>query len=75
MVRYCPSQYADVAACGEVCRTVPELGGYSATLQNASGDPMFGSGDSIECRLWHLSSATQLPVPHCAHAAGALPCQ
>jgi hypothetical protein len=74
MVEYCP-QYSDMQECSDVCAGVPELGGYSALLKDGSGAPLFGSGNSVECRLWHVSSATQLPATHCLHAAGESPCQ
>ena len=48
--------------CGE---SIPDLGGYSIE-QN--------SGDSVNCRLWHVSAASVAPSSHCGHAAGESPC-
>lgn len=74
MVEYC-TQYSNPQECNDVCAGVPKLGGYSATLKDDSGASLFASGNSVECRLWHVSSATQLPATHCLHAAGEPPCQ
>lgn len=74
MVEYC-SQYSSMSECNDACKGIPELGGYSASLKDASGSPVFGAGNSVECRLWHVSAATQLPQTHCLHAAGQPPCQ
>jgi hypothetical protein len=33
------------------------------------------SGNSLECRLWHVQAAFGSSSTHCPHAAGAVPCQ
>jgi len=37
-------------------------------------DASMNSGDSIQCRLWHLSAASVDPSTHCGHAVGEGPC-
>lgn len=53
------------------CREVPDLSGppdnlrYNTSLQ---------SGDSLQCRLFHVTAASLDPVGHCVHAAGLAVC-
>jgi hypothetical protein len=57
--------------CMTVCATVPNLAGppdnvtYNTSLQD---------GNSVQCRLFHVTAATLDPVAHCVHAAGLAPC-
>jgi hypothetical protein len=53
--------FSSVSACRKACRDVPDLGGYNTS---------HSEGDSLQCRLWHLSAASLEPNPHCLHAAG-----
>jgi hypothetical protein len=58
--------YADVADCVDACdNDTPDLGGYDTSMDE---------GDSIQCRLWHLSAAAVDPTFHCVHADGENPC-
>jgi hypothetical protein len=55
-----------LADCQSQCtESLPDPGGYDVS-QN--------SGDSINCRLWHVSAAALDPSLHCGHAAGEPPC-
>lgn len=57
--------------CLPQCEEVPNLAQaseaitYSTTVQD---------GDSVQCRLFHVTAATLDPVFHCAHAAGVAIC-
>ena len=58
--------YADLAACQTDCQAnIPDLGTYNANMS---------SGNSVQCRLWHLTAASLDPGVHCPHAAGEAPC-
>jgi hypothetical protein len=58
--------YPDLAACRTDCQAnIPDVGSYDATMS---------SGDSVQCRLWHLAAASVDPGVHCPHAAGEPPC-
>jgi hypothetical protein len=60
------SAFSSLDACLTACKEVPDLKGYDLTVT---------TGDSIQCRLWHVSAAADEPNPHCKHAAGNYPCQ
>jgi hypothetical protein len=60
MQRVC-DDYGSLGACKAACGKVPDLGGY---------DTSHSEGDSVQCRLWHVSAAADEPNPHCLHAAG-----
>ena len=57
--------------CLAACSIVPNLSlppnpqFYNITMQE---------GDSLQCRLFHVTASTLDPVNHCAHAAGNMPC-
>jgi hypothetical protein len=53
--------YGSLEACKTACNAVPDLGGYNTS---------HSAGDSVQCRLWHVSAAADEPNPHCLHAAG-----
>jgi hypothetical protein len=53
--------FTSVSECRKACDAVPDLGGYNTS---------HSEGESVQCRLWHLSAATLEPNPHCLHAAG-----
>lgn len=58
--------YDGIPDCIDQCTNdVPDIGNYSSNIQE---------GDSIQCRLYHVSAATFDPGQHCAHAAGDAPC-
>lgn len=61
----CPDKFATTGACLQECQTLPDLGGFNSGIDK---------GNSVQCRLWHVSAASQVAFPHCEHAAGAQPC-
>ncbi len=61
----CPDAFASAGACLQECSALPDLGGFNSGIDK---------GNSVQCRLWHVSAATQAVFPHCEHAAGAQPC-
>jgi hypothetical protein len=70
MQQICPSMFTSTFATLTGCKTqcdasIPDLGGYSIAIK---------SGDSLQCRLYHLGAATLDPGLHCPHAAGESPC-
>ena len=58
----CPKdyEYQSIDDCEEYCKALPSQADYDVVRDH--------SGDTIECRLVHVSSATVLPVDHCPHA-------
>lgn len=65
MVPVCGADwFEDVPSCVTQCAAIPDHGGYNVNV------PL---EDSIQCRLYHLTSAT-VDTEHCAHAGGALKC-
>lgn len=66
MLQICPDEYVSLTACRQDCDSLTDLGGFNDSIQ---------SGDSVQCRLYHVGAATQATVPHCSHAAGAAPCK
>lgn len=60
----CPDFYTDRDECTADC---PEdLGGFDISQR---------AGDTMQCRLYHVSAATLGPTTHCPHARGASPCE
>jgi hypothetical protein len=65
------ANFADRRACLSACGEVPDLSGppdnllYNITIQ---------TGDSIQCRLYHVTAATLDATTHCRHAAGLANC-
>lgn len=65
------NEFASVSQCLDECNFVPDLSlpptpqFYNTTMQ---------SGDSVQCRLFHVTASTLDPVGHCTHAAGNSPC-
>ncbi|MEQ9323984.1 MAG: hypothetical protein RIF41_32770, partial [Polyangiaceae bacterium] len=62
----CPTEFAasytSTPACEASCATdIPDLGGFDVTVVE---------GDSIQCRLYHVTQAALDAAFHCAHAAG-----
>jgi hypothetical protein len=55
----CPGEYADAATCSTACGLYAE-GDYSAAS---------ASGDTLACRMYHLTVATGDPEGHCDHTA------
>ncbi len=58
--------YTGQADCRAKCTAeIPDPGGYSINVYE---------GPTIQCRLYHLTVATEQPNVHCHHAAGDAPC-
>jgi len=64
MAGVCPEQFATEQECMTACATVPDHGNYNIGVPYE---------DSIQCRLYHLTSAT-VDTTHCPHAAGIIKC-
>lgn len=64
MMAVCPTYFATQEECFSSCDAVPDHGAYSVAVPYE---------DSIQCRLYHLTSSTIDPV-HCSHAAGVEKC-
>jgi hypothetical protein len=65
-MRACLDFFGSQAACLDDCASaVPDLGGF---------DTSFTSGNSLQCRLYHVSAASVDPATHCHHAAGHAVC-
>ncbi len=60
----CTDEFTTDMECMTECATVPDKGNYNIAV------PL---ENSIECRLYHLSSAT-IDITHCPHAAGIIKC-
>jgi hypothetical protein len=69
MQQICPARFAgayqDLVDCNAQCATLPSLGAFDLSQS---------SGNSVNCRLWHVSAAALDPEAHCGHAAGDPPC-
>ena len=63
LAEYCTQLMSfTVAECVQACVDVPVLAEpYNVNIQ---------SGDSLQCRLYHVSAASLDPATHCVHAAG-----
>jgi hypothetical protein len=59
----CPEEFD--TNCATECKALPDLGTYNSTLS---------AGPTVQCRLYHVSAATQDADFHCPHAGGATPC-
>jgi hypothetical protein len=64
-VNLCSEETPSFEACVEDCLDVPDLGGFHTGL---------ASGNSVQCRLYHVGAATQDPGTHCPHTVGTGPC-
>ena len=71
MAQICPAAMGSYGECLPLCEAVPNLEGppdnlrYNTTVQE---------GNSVQCRLFHVTAATLDPIAHCVHAAGLAPC-
>jgi hypothetical protein len=65
------TQLGTYTECLEACDEVPDL---SQPPNNVRFSASIDEGDSLQCRLYHVSAATLDPVLHCPHAGGAAPC-
>jgi hypothetical protein len=59
--------YADYDACLTDCEALPDLAEYGAREE-------YRVGGHVQCRLYHVTAATQDSERHCPHALGASPC-
>ncbi len=57
--------------CLRACADVPDL---SRPPQSSKYNTTQQTGNSLQCRLYHVSAASLDPVIHCAHAAGLAVC-
>ena len=62
----CPSEFPSGQACRDECQPLTDLENYNFRIQ---------SGNTVQCRLYHVGAATEEPGLHCPHAGGAVPCQ
>ena len=60
----CPDAWPDEAACQTACATFSPDESYDATDV---------AGDTLACRLYHLTAATVDPATHCGHIKGDSP--
>jgi hypothetical protein len=51
----------DVSECELECESLTSVGKFNFSIQ---------SGDSLECRLYHVTAASLNATRHCPHAAG-----
>jgi hypothetical protein len=65
------TQMGTFSQCVNSCLLVPDL---SQAPTNLRYDSSQQSGNSLQCRLFHVSAASVDPVGHCVHAAGQTPC-
>jgi len=65
-VQICPTDFATEAACVSACADIPDCPLY-AVDPNATTLP---NDNSLQCRLFHLTSAALDPVKHCPHVLG-----
>ena len=71
MTQKCPDDMGPLDQCLSACNIVPDL---SRPPDNLRYNITQQSGDSLQCRLFHVSAATMDPTTHCIHAAGGSPC-
>jgi hypothetical protein len=65
------TQLGTLSQCLTSCSFVPDL---SRPPMNLRYDSSQQSGNSLQCRLFHVSAASVDPAMHCTHAAGQTPC-
>ena len=59
MMSTCPEAFPTSVDCQSACQTMPDLKTYDTSEQR---------GDSVQCRIFHVSAATQSKI-HCGHAS------
>jgi len=57
--------------CRELCNTLPDLFDDDGTTFSSS---LTTQGNSVQCRLYHVSQAVLDAATHCKHASGDPPC-
>ncbi|HTV22326.1 MAG TPA: hypothetical protein VMG12_26745 [Polyangiaceae bacterium] len=65
------SLMGDYEQCLPLCEDVPNR---SDVVETDTYRTAIQSGDSVQCRLYHVSAATLDPIMHCSHAAGVALC-
>ena len=63
----CPGYFASYQACEASCATTTDLPGFNVSPANQIGN-------TVDCRLYHVSAATVDSDEHCPHASGEFPC-
>ncbi|MBM4358789.1 MAG: hypothetical protein FJ096_11860 [Deltaproteobacteria bacterium] len=63
-LKACSAKYADKAACETECKAFKDTVDYNATVT---------TGDSLACRLYHLTVASVDPTVHCDHITATSP--
>lgn len=59
--------FSSISECVTACSSIPDLGNYADSID---------SGNSVQCRLYHVSAAQIDPVLHCPHVGGLVgPCK
>jgi hypothetical protein len=71
MAETCPAAMGTYEACLPACAMVPDLSGPP---DNVAYNTSVQDGNSLQCRLFHVTAATLDPIAHCVHAAGLAPC-
>lgn len=66
--KICPAQFTSefagqVAQCKAACAALPDKGAFDVGASNQTGN-------SLQCRLYHLQAATAAPEDHCPHVIG-----
>jgi hypothetical protein len=64
-----PHYYATTADCVSECTALEDLGSFTTSPQAKHFE-----GAHVQCRLYHVSAATQDAEYHCEHAVGGDPC-
>ena len=61
----CPMAFDGFASCSAYCsKLTNNKHGYNTSAE-------YQRGDTLQCRIFHLSAATQTPLSHCPHAGDA----
>jgi hypothetical protein len=71
MLRTCPDVFATLNECTGACDRVPDLSDPPTLL---SYDTSMQTGNTVQCRLFHVNASTQDAAMHCPHASGQMPC-
>src|SRR5262249_47784895 len=61
----CPQDFADMEACSAACTQLPTDCGPYHVVQGVTPDT-----NSIQCRIYHVDSATLDAETHCPHVKG-----
>ncbi|MEY2929701.1 MAG: hypothetical protein RL033_450 [Pseudomonadota bacterium] len=64
-------EFSTVSQCTADCSIVPNLA-QSSVVQTYNTSMQ--SGNTVQCRLFHVTASTLDPVLHCPHASGLTPC-